>query len=68
MSNLVINRQHTTSGISFRVVGPEAEVRDWLRQLKASYHPAGYGTYGGIRSKRDDGTVVMTAWRAKSCD
>ena len=68
MSELAISRNRTPGGVSFRVVGPEPQVRDWLRQLKANYHPAGYGTYGGIRERRADGTVVMTAWRANSCD
>ena len=53
---------------NYEVIGPREECEAWLDRLMKSYHPAGYGTRGRIVDELSNGTVVMSAQRANSCD
>ena len=68
MPSVQVQIARTTFSTNYEVIGPRSECEAWLERLRQSYHPAGYGTHGRVIEELSDGTVIMSAYRANSCD
>ena len=63
-----VNTTRGYFGTNYEVIGPKAQCEAWLDNLKKSFHPAGYGTYGKFITNLPNGEHVMAVYRANSCD